>query len=158
MIQFLIKLKNKRRIQKLLLSFYDEIKKNLERFYVMDQRQFIDGGFQTRCWDGLKTTNEFNFSARIIHYGSAMENFNQAFASYKEYERWYAADLKNKTPENAQKLHAQKHELDLKLKKMDDVIIPAGEELEKFLIAMNILKWPTNFLPFPNLINSSAMS
>ena len=140
MIKFLIQLKNKRRIQTLLLPFYDEVKKNLERFYVMDQRQFIDGGFQTRCWDGLKREQGFNFSAKIVQYASAMENFNKAYADYKEYERWYSSDLKNKTPENAKTLHTQKHELDLKLKKLDDIIIPAGEELEKFLIESKILK------------------
>ena len=140
MIKFLTEFQKKRRIQRLLLAFYDEIKKNLERFYVMDQRQFIDGGFQDACWQGIKPDHEFNFGPKILYYGSAIEAFNQVFADFKEYERWYSADLKNKTPENAKKLHSQKHELDLKLKKMDDVIIPAGEELEKFLIEQGIIK------------------
>ena len=140
MIKFFTEFQKKRRVQRLLLAFYDEIKKNLERFYVMDQRQFIDGGFQDTCWQGIKSDHEFNFSPKITYYGSAIEAFNQAFADFKEHERWYSADLKNKTPENAKKLHSQKHELDLKLKKMDDVIIPAGEELEKFLIEQGIIK------------------
>ena len=50
----------------------------------------------------------------IIMYAKAMEDFNHSLKVYKEYETWYTGDIKNKTPENARKLHALKHELDLK--------------------------------------------
>ncbi len=52
----------------------------------------------------------------IALYAHATEDFNRSLKAYKEYETWYTGDIKNKTPENARKLHALKHELDLKLK------------------------------------------
>ena len=52
----------------------------------------------------------------IAVYAKAMEDFNHSLKAYKEYEAWYTGDVNNKTPENARKLHALKHELDLKLK------------------------------------------
>ena len=62
-------------------------------------------------------------------YAKAMEDFNHSFKAYKEYEAWYSGDIKNKTPENARKLHALKEELDQKLNGMEAVIISAGQDL-----------------------------
>ena len=127
-------------LKRLLLPFYAEIKANLERYYVMDQRQFIDGGFQTERWEQVKSHNGVHFSLTMTRYTQAMQEFNQMFSAFKEFERWYAADLLNKTPENAKKLHTQKAELDRRLKKLDELIIPAGEELERVLIDKKIIK------------------
>ena len=140
MFAFINDFLNKRHSKHLLLPFYTEIKANLERFWVMDQRQFIDGGFQTQKWDQIKLQNGVQFGDKVKRYTEAIVEFNTMFDTFKEYERWYASDLKNKTPENAKKLHSQKSELDRRLKTLDEVIIPAGEELERMLIDKRILK------------------
>ena len=140
MISGIKKYFERNRIKKLLLPFYAEIKANLERFHVMDQRQFIDGGFKTECFEIARRQNGVPFGEPITRYTNALEEFNRLLVEFKEFESWYAADLKNKTPENAKKLHSQKAELDQRLKKMEELIIPAGEELERLLIEKKIIK------------------
>ena len=103
-------------LRKSLFDFLAEMEKNLEFFYVMDQRQFITSGFLTDMWPVVKDVDIINQHETIVKYARAMEDFNDSLKAHKEYESWYTSDVKNKTPENARKLHALKHELDLKLK------------------------------------------
>ena len=93
------------------------MEKNLEFFYVMDQRQFITHGFLTDMWPLVKDMDIIKQHETIAKYAQAMEDFNHSLKAYKEYEAWYTGDVKNKTPENARKLHALKNELDEKLKR-----------------------------------------
>ena len=98
--------------KKSLFYFLDEMEKNLEFFYVMDQRQFITHGFLTDMWPMVKDIEIITRHETIVNYAKAMLNFNQSLKSYKEFEGWYTGDINNKTPENARKLHAMKNELD----------------------------------------------
>ena len=121
-----------------LMHFYEELKKNLEIFYVMDQRQFIDMEFRSVQWEKIKGTAK-NYP-KMLAYGAAVEEFNRFYRQFKEFEKWYAADMANKTRDNAQKLHTQRSELDDKLKTMYPVICAAGEELEYKLIELGLIK------------------
>ena len=127
-------------MKKLLLPLLDEMERNLEKYYVMDQRQFIESGFEMDAWIKAQKLKDFNFDERLKHYAYILEEFNKFYAAFKEYERWYASDLNNKTAENAKVLHSQKQELEKRMKKLDRVIIPAGQVLEKKLLELKIIK------------------
>ena len=129
-----------RKLKKDLLAFLSEMEKNLELFYVMDQRQFILNGFWADAWAPVKDTAIVRKHESIRAYANAVEQFNVLFRDYKEYEVWYASDLKNKTQDNAKKLHGMKQDLDKRLKEMEAVIIPAGQALEKEMLVLRILK------------------
>ena len=123
-----------------LFDFLAEMEKNLELFYVMDQRQFITGGFLTGIWPRIKDLDIIQCHQTITAYAAAMEDFNHSLKTHKEYEIWYTSDLKNKSPENARKLHALKNELDQKLKSLEAVIILAGQDLEREMLKLGLLK------------------
>ena len=127
-------------LRKNLFDFLAEMEKNLEFFYVMDQRQFITSGFLTEMWPLVKEMDIIKQHEAIAKYAHATEDFNHSLKAHKEYETWYTGDIKNKTPEGAKKLHALKHELDLKLKGMEALIIPAGQDLEREMLKLGLLK------------------
>jgi len=127
-------------LRKGLFDFLAEMEKNLEFFYVMDQRQFITHGFLTDVWPRVKDVDIIKQHESIAKYVQATEDFNLGLKAYKDYEAWYTGDLKNKNPENARKLHALKGELDQKLKGMEALIIPAGQDLEREMLKLGLLK------------------
>ena len=128
------------REKRALLAFLEELDANLETFYVMDQRQFITQTFSLKAWEQVKDVALVHKHESVGSCIRAMEEFNALYKEYKSYEQWYASDLNNKTPDNARKLHGMKHELDKKLKAMESLIIPAGQALEKDMIAQGYIK------------------
>ena len=127
-------------LRKDLFDFLAEMERNLELFFVMDQRQFITSGFLTDVWPRVKDVDIIKRHESIVVYARATEDFNNALKAHKEYEAWYTGDIKNKTPEGARKLHALKAELDLKLKGFEALIIPAGQDLEREMLKLGLLK------------------
>jgi len=127
-------------LKKDLFDFLAEMENNMESFYVMDQRQFITHGFLMDVWPVIKDIDIIKRHGSIISYAKAMEDFNHSFKAHKEYEGWYSADLKNKTPESAKKLHALKDELDGKIMGLEAVIILAGQDLEREMLQLGLLK------------------
>ena len=127
-------------LRKDLFDFLAEMEKNLEFFYVMDQRQFITHGFLTDVWPLVKDMDIIKRRETILIYAHATEDFNRSLKAYKDFEIWYTGDVKNKSPENAHKLHALKAELDEKLKGMEAVIIPAGQDLEREMLKLGLLR------------------
>ena len=127
-------------LRKDLFDFLAEMEKNLEFFYVMDQRQFVIHGFLTEVWPRVKDMEIIKRHETIGRYAHATEDFNHSLKAHKEYEAWYVRDTVNKTPENARKLHAMKHDLDLKLKGMEALIITAGQDLEREMLQLGLLK------------------
>ena len=127
-------------LRKDLFDFLAEMEKNLEFYYVMDQRQFITHGFLIDVWPRVQGMDIIKRHEGIAKYAWAIEEFNQALKDHKDYENWYVADLQHKSPENARKLHALKHGLDLKLKGMEAVIILAGQDLEREMLSLGLLK------------------
>lgn len=128
------------KLKKILFDFLAEMEKNLEFYYVMDQRQFITHGFLTDMWPLVQNMDIIKKHETIALYAKAMEDFNNSLKIYKEYEIWYTGDIKNKNPENARKLHALKHELDQKLKVMEALIITAGQDLEREMLKLGLLR------------------
>jgi hypothetical protein len=125
---------------RVLMPFYDELKKNLEIYHVMDQRQFIDIEFKTDVWQNVRASEVLKPLQEVQVYGRSVEEFNQCYRSFKDYEKWYAADLSNKTKDNSQKLHAQRNGLDEKLKALYSIICRAGEQIEYKLIELGLIK------------------
>lgn len=125
---------------KVLMPFYDELKKNLEIYHVMDQRQFIDLEFKTNVWQKIKSTDAIHSFEKVCLYGQKIEEFNQFYRNFKEFEKWYASDMTNKTRENAQKLHDQRSQLESHIKEIYPVICRAGEQIEYKLIALGLIK------------------
>ena len=136
----IFKKNSKDELRKNLFDFLAEMEKNLEFFYVMDQRQFITHGFLTDIWPRVKEVDIIKRHPAIAVYAKAMEDFNQSLKTYKDYETWYTGDVNNKSPENSRKLHALKHELDMKLKSLEAVIITAGQDLEREMLQLGLLK------------------
>ncbi len=140
MFSFFKKRSKEEQLRKNLFDFLAEMEKNLEFFYVMDQRQFITNGFLTDTWARVKEMDIIKRHDSIVLYAKATADFNHSLKAYKEYEAWYTGDVKNKTPEGARKLHALKAELDQKLKGLEAVIIPAGQDLEREMLQLGLLK------------------
>ncbi len=128
------------RLGRVLMPFYGELKKNLEIYHVMDQRQFMDMEFKSEVWKEIKTSAHIQSFDKVQAYGKKIEEFNQLFRGFKEFEKWYASDMANKTRENAQKLHTQRGELESQLKGLYPVICRAGEQIEYQLIALGLIK------------------
>ena len=129
----------KNKLKKQLLDFLAEMEKNLEIYYVTDQRQFITGGFTMKTWEQVEGLEMIKKHEAIGQYATALLNFNKSYLEHKEYEQWYTSDSKNKNNENAKKLHALKHDLDLQLKPLEVVIITAGQVLEQELLNLGFI-------------------
>jgi len=123
-----------------LFDFLAEMERNLELFYVMDQRQFITSGFLMDVWPRVKDMDIIKRHGTIAVYATSMEDFNHSLKTHKEYETWYASDINNRTPDNARKLHALKNELDQKIKSLEAVIILAGQDMEREMLKLGLLK------------------
>ena len=128
------------KLKKDLAAFLNELEKNLELFYVMDQRQFITQGFSTNAWERVKGMEMVKKYEAIGLCMRTLEGFNRLFKEHKEFEKWYAADMANKTKENALKLHHMKQDLEAQLKGIEGSIILAGQALEKDMLATGLLK------------------
>jgi len=139
-INFFKKYSKDEQLKKDLFAFLAQMEKNLEFFYVMDQRQFVVHGFLTDIWPLVKDMDIIKRHETIAAYARATEDFNHSFKNYKEFESWYAGDINNKTPENARKLHALKNEMDMMLRSMEAIIIFAGQDLEREMIKLGVLK------------------
>ncbi len=127
-------------VRKNLFDFLAEMETNLEFFYVMDQRQFITHGFVIDVWPLVKDLDIIKGHETIEKYAKSIGDFNRSLKEHKEYEAWYISDGKNKTPENARKLHALKNGLDVSLRSLEAVIILAGQDLEREMVKLGLLK------------------
>lgn len=123
-----------------VFAFWAEMDKNMELFYVADQRQFITSGFLSDMWPRVCDLDMIKRHESIGIYAKSVEDFNRSFKAYKEYEAWYSGDMKNRSPENARKLHTLKEGLDQKLLGMEAVIISAGQDLEREMLSLGLLQ------------------
>ena len=130
---------NKKNIRKNLLGFLSEIEKNLEIYYVMDQRQFITSCYLMDKWQQVKDFDILKVHPEIKLYVDCLVDFNKAYEEYKVYEQWYSSDMKNKNNENAKKLHALKDSLQVKIKTFEGIIIAAGQALERELLNLGFI-------------------
>jgi predicted MPP superfamily phosphohydrolase len=126
-------------LKKQLLALLDEMEKNLEIYYVMDQRQFIIDGYDMKQWEYCKDLAIVKKHEAIKVYGSALAAFNQAHQEHKEYEQWFSSNLDHKTNDNAKKLHDMKNGVVARIKTLEAIIIPAGQTLEKELLNLGFI-------------------
>ena len=140
MIPLFKKISGQQQLKTHVFAFLAEMEKNLEFFYVMDQRQFISHGFLHETWVLVKDLDLVKRHESVLVYIAAVEDFNRCLNAFKAYETWYASDLQHRSPENARKLHTLKHELDQKLTGMEAVIIPAGQDVEREMVQLGLLK------------------
>ena len=140
MIPLIQNIQQKHQLKKTLFAFLAEMEKNLETFYVIDQRQFITYGFSMGAWADVKELSYIKKHESISVYARALEEFNALYKAHKEFEQWYSTDLERKTTDNAKKLHGMKNELDNKLKGIESIIILAGQALEKEMLELGLLK------------------
>ena len=132
MFKFFQNFKKKRETKRLLLGFYEEIKRNLELYYVMNQL----GEFRLFCLDycrRIKDNPVISSDERILICLEKIEDFNRIMTEFSQYQEWYNLDINNKTRENAQTLHSHKENVFEKLKGIDRVISVAKKALERKL-------------------------
>ena len=139
MLEFLKSWQGKHSFKNNLLEFLDEIEKNLEIYYVMDQRQFVTNCFLLDKWQKVKDLEVLKTHQDIKKYAEALMDFNKAYEDYKSYEQWYSSDMKNKNSENAKQLHTLKDSLQIKIKSFEAIIITAGQSLERELLNLGFI-------------------
>ena len=124
--------------RKILLALYREVERNWEAVHVMQQRGVLDK-FTLETWSKVKGCPGLKLEPRVTVYGVPFETYNTAMDDFKRFEQWYAADLENKTTENARILHGKKETALEKFNGLLDIAAEAKSILERDLLAENIL-------------------
>ncbi len=123
----------KRRQRSLLLELWREINANLERFYVIDQRQFIASPFDMDAWHAAKAYSGLHFDKKLHLYAEVLTEFNNGYYDVKQYEEMYSSSIDNKTRANAEILHAKKEFLDQRVNALQPHILTAQTILRSML-------------------------
>ena len=139
MLKFFTDFKKKSELRRKLCALYAEVDKNLEACYVMQQRGVLEK-FRLEGWQEGAGDSALALDEKISTCYRALEDYNRGMADFKEFEQWYAADLNNKTPENARLLHAKKELVSEKFKGLLAVVKPTQEVFKARLIAQKIYK------------------
>ena len=127
-------------LRKVLLGFLTEMDRNLETYYVMDQRQFITHGYLMDSWVLVKDMDLIKKHEEIKVYAQALLDFNASYEEYKKFEQWYTSDINHKNADNAKKLHQLKDSLQVKIKNFEVIIMRAGQTFEKELLSLGFIE------------------
>lgn len=119
----------KPRAKNFLLLLLEEIRTNLERYYVIDQRQFINVGFEIRAWEEAKHLSGRTFPSAITDYALAIEDFNALLEDVRSFEKDYVLDVSRQSRESAQILHDKKEALESKFYALQPRIMAAQKAL-----------------------------
>jgi len=119
----------KRSRKNFLLSLLNEINSNLEKCYVIDQRQFITMDFEMSAWGEARHFSGVQFPEEVLDYASSLEDFNRTFADCRAFEETYTSSIDNKTLEAAKVLHAKKEALEDKFRSVQPKISAAQKAL-----------------------------
>jgi hypothetical protein len=130
---FLGPILKKRQRRSFLLHLCNEINNNLERCYVIDQRQFITMDFEMSAWEQARHLSGTKLPAEVVDYAFAMDDFNRAFADCRVFEEKYSSNIDNKTLENAQILHVKKEALNEKFRSIQPRILAAQQALRAMM-------------------------
>jgi hypothetical protein len=133
--------KEKKAQQKLWLEFHEELAKNLESYYVMDQIGRFRF-FRMESWQKLKNSNPPPVcqNTAITTYISRLEEYNSLLDDFTKYEQWYASDLNNKTPANGRILHEKREKAREKFQGLEPIIKSALHSFENHLLEVKLLK------------------
>lgn len=125
----------RRRPQKnFLKAIWEEANRNLERYYVVEQRQFITEAFDIEAWEDARMFSDLTFSDILSTYAAAIADFNAALKDVKEFEEVYSSSIDRKTRENAEVLHGKKEILEEKFQKLRPMIVSAQKSLREILV------------------------
>ncbi len=118
-----------RGVNRLLKNVYEEANRNLERYYVSEQRRFITDAFEIQVLEAAQTYLVINFPEEVISYADAVIDFNATLKDVKDLEAVYISNLAHKTRENAERLHSKKEALEQKMLRMKPIIVSAQKSL-----------------------------
>lgn len=116
-----------------LFLLWQEISRNVERYYIVDQRQFISEPFEMDAWKEARDFTSVRFPAAVVEYVAAVESFNKAFLEMKEFEETYLSSVEYKTRANAEILHARKEELQKKFDFLRPLIFTAQKAMREMI-------------------------
>ncbi|MBF0618574.1 MAG: hypothetical protein HQL19_00220 [Candidatus Omnitrophica bacterium] len=115
-----------------ILALLNEISANLEKYLVIEQRQFITMDFEVQAWEEARHFTSVDFAPEVEEYAREVERFNAAFADCRAFEEHYSSSIDQKTRANAEVLHAKKEAL----LEQFNVIRPKIEAAQKAVRAM----------------------
>lgn len=116
-----------------LFSFFQEVTRNLELYYVVDQRQFISAPFED---EHLAVAFEYpviRSSTSVRDYAHAVRTFNAFFSDVRTFEQKYLSFDEHRTKENAQILHEKKEKLQQQFESSRAFILAAQLELRRII-------------------------
>lgn len=112
-----------------------EINTNLERFYVVEQRQFITGFFDTQAVQKTVLLSGIELPTEIYIYKESLELFNTALKDAKDFEEQSFKHVDQKTRFNAEMLHQKKEKTEELFKTLRPGIITAQKTMRDLLNA-----------------------
>jgi len=123
----------KQRQKNFILELWNEMNVNLERFYVISQRQFIASAFNLDAWEEAVAFSGFVFPQEVHKYAEVLADFNCAFVEVRTFEEFYSSSIDNKTRVNAELLHARQERLEEKVTAIQDSILGAQKIVRSML-------------------------
>ena len=137
MFDFSKEARQQKTVRRALESLHQEIEKNLESFFVMEQLGRLRF-FSLDIVDGLLGKKNFEIGDAVRVYARAAVDYHATLKDFEEYEQWYTADLGRKTKENGLILHAKKEAAEAKFPGLEKMIIAAKEHVEKEMLRREI--------------------
>lgn len=114
--------------------FYEELKDNLEQYYVMFQINRLRF-FKMEEWKRFLSSPHVVADSALREYAQRLTMYNAALQEYKDFEQWYNEDLDRKNQENGRILHEKKEVAAGHFKGLEPVIKKAVTCIESLLIA-----------------------
>ncbi len=108
---------------------------NVERFFVVEQRQFITESFDTLEIQRVISMSGVNLPAEICAYRQGIEAFNRALKDAKDFEEGSYKSAEQKTRANAEVLHQKKEKVEELFKTLRPVMMAAQKTMRVLLNA-----------------------
>lgn len=128
LIKDYFKAREQRRVSR---AFVEEVKHNLEQYYVMFQINRLRF-FALDEWQRFSALTSNVPGPAVAEYARRLTVYNQTLKEYKEFEQWYNEDLDRKNQDNGRVLHQKKEMAQAQFKGLESVIKAALEEAPKF--------------------------
>jgi hypothetical protein len=119
----------------LLFKCWEEMNTNVERFFVVEQRQFITEFFDTQEIQRVIGMPRINLPAEIGAYQQGIEMFNAALKDAKDFEESSYKSAEQKTRANAEVLHQKKEKVEELFKTLRPVMMAAEKTMRVLLNA-----------------------
>jgi hypothetical protein len=116
-----------------LYELWEEVNRNVERYCVIEQRQFISEFFDIEAWEEARAFSGIRFSREMEAYAVGVEAFNKLLKSAKDFEDKYSSSISHKTKINAEELHRRKENVDRAFEVLRPRIMTAQAEMRKLL-------------------------